>query len=80
MTWLNLITATSFMPVQASEVAKNVDHLYLFLLVSSLISFVILIGGMTWFILNTGEKRTRIKLLISHTIHWQNFFGPLFPW
>lgn len=65
------------MPVQASEVAKNVDHLYLFLLVSSLISFVILIGGMTWFILNTEEKPKRIKLHISHTILWQNFFGPL---
>ncbi len=56
MTWLNLITATSFMPVQASEVAKNVDHLYLFLLVSSLISFVILIGGMTWFIFKYRRK------------------------
>ncbi|ASV10108.1 cytochrome c oxidase subunit II [Leptospira interrogans serovar Canicola] len=44
------------MPVQASEVAKNVDHLYLFLLVSSLISFVILIGGMTWFILKYRRK------------------------
>ncbi|EJO69485.1 cytochrome c oxidase subunit II [Leptospira kirschneri serovar Pomona] len=44
------------MPVQASEVAKNVDHLYLFLLVSSLISFVILIGGMTWFIFKYRRK------------------------
>ncbi|RHX88954.1 cytochrome c oxidase subunit II [Leptospira stimsonii] len=44
------------MPVQASEVAKNVDNLYLFLLVSSLISFVILIGGMTWFIFKYRRK------------------------
>lgn len=78
MTWLNLITATSFMPVQASEVAKNVDNLYLFLLVSGLISFVILIGGMTWFIFKYRRKPKRIKLHISHTILWQNFFGLLF--
>ncbi|EMJ94888.1 cytochrome c oxidase, subunit II [Leptospira alstonii serovar Pingchang str. 80-412] len=44
------------MPVQASEVAKNVDNLYLFLLVSSLIFFVILIGGMTWFIFKYRRK------------------------
>ncbi|EMY76717.1 cytochrome c oxidase, subunit II [Leptospira weilii serovar Ranarum str. ICFT] len=44
------------MPVQASEVAKSVDNLYLFLLVSSLISFVILIGGMTWFIFKYRRK------------------------
>ncbi|PJZ40980.1 cytochrome c oxidase subunit II [Leptospira kmetyi] len=49
------------MPVQASEVAKNVDNLYLFLLVSSLISFVILIGGMTWFIFKYRRKTDNDK-------------------
>ncbi|PJZ59317.1 cytochrome c oxidase subunit II [Leptospira barantonii] len=49
------------MPVQASEVAKNVDNLYVFLLVSSLISFVILIGGMTWFIFKYRRKTDNDK-------------------
>ncbi len=44
------------MPIQATEIAKEVDLLYAFLIISSLISFVILIGGMTWFLIKF--KRT----------------------
>ncbi|MDF3823172.1 cytochrome c oxidase subunit II, partial [Leptospira sp. 96542] len=36
--------------------AKEVDLLYAFLIISSLVSFVILIGGMTWFLVKF--KRT----------------------
>ncbi|MDF3823049.1 cytochrome c oxidase subunit II, partial [Leptospira sp. 96542] len=41
---------------QATEIAKEVDLLYAFLIISSLVSFVILIGGMTWFLVKF--KRT----------------------
>ncbi|MDF3821352.1 cytochrome c oxidase subunit II, partial [Leptospira sp. 96542] len=56
MSWISLIPATSFMPIQATEIAKEVDLLYAFLIISSLVSFVILIGGMTWFLVKF--KRT----------------------
>ncbi|PJZ71577.1 cytochrome c oxidase subunit II [Leptospira perolatii] len=49
------------MPVQASKEAVGVDHLYAFLLISSLISFVILIGGMTWFIFKYRRKTENDK-------------------
>lgn len=42
--------AQTFMPPVGTQTAANVDSLYAFLLWSSLISFIILIGGMTYFI------------------------------
>ncbi len=42
-------TSSRFMPPQATEVAQNVDTLYGFLLVISLISCVLVIGGLIYF-------------------------------
>ncbi|GBF50792.1 cytochrome c oxidase subunit II [Leptospira ryugenii] len=67
---MSLITsfpATTFMPIQATEIAKEVDLLYAFLLVSSLISFVILIGGMTWFLIKF--KRTTDEQKSAYITH-----------
>nr|WP_108977135.1 cytochrome c oxidase subunit II [Leptospira ryugenii] len=55
------------MPIQATEIAKEVDLLYAFLLVSSLISFVILIGGMTWFLIKF--KRTTDEQKSAYITH-----------
>lgn len=57
MSWLNIISADSFMPVPATKTAVDVDHLYAFLLISGLISFIILIGGMVLFI-NWYKRKT----------------------
>ncbi len=48
--------ANTFMPPQASEVATGVDNLYGFLLWASLISFIVLIGGMIFFALRYKRK------------------------
>ncbi|WP_207766625.1 cytochrome c oxidase subunit II [Leptospira hartskeerlii] len=56
MNWFSFITATSFMPVPATKESGDVDNLYIFLLVSGLISFIILIGGMVIFIFKYRRK------------------------
>nr|WP_167884502.1 cytochrome c oxidase subunit II [Leptospira ilyithenensis] len=55
------------MPIQATEIAKEVDLLYAFLLVSSLVSFVILVGGMTWFLIKF--KRTSVDQKSAYITH-----------
>ena len=45
MVWIPLAEAKSFMPPAATQLAKSVDSIYTFLLIASLISFVILMGG-----------------------------------
>ena len=55
------ILANSFMPIRGTDIAGEVDNLYLFLLISSLISFIILIGGMTHFIYKYKRKTANDK-------------------
>ena len=45
-----------FMPPQATEIAKNVDSLYQFLLITSLISCVLVIGGLIAFAIKHRRK------------------------
>lgn len=45
----NTAQASTYMPFQGSALSEQVDSLYGFLIISSLISFVLLIGGMIWF-------------------------------
>lgn len=61
MFWLNLVQAQSFMPTPATEIAQRVDNLYSFLLISSLIACVILIGGMIYFVLKYKRKSENDK-------------------
>jgi cytochrome c oxidase subunit II len=67
MNWFTNLTANTFMPIQATEIAKEVDMLYAFLIISSLISFVILIGGMTWFLIK--YKRTSVDQKSAYITH-----------
>ncbi len=41
--------ASTYMPFQGTELSESIDSLYGFLIITSLISFVLLIGGMIWF-------------------------------
>jgi len=67
MSWITTVLANSFMPVPGTDLAKDVDALYAFLIISSLISFVILIGGMTWFLIK--YKRTSIDQKSAYITH-----------
>lgn len=58
---VNAAQAQSFMPTQATETAKHVDSLYTFLLVASLISCAILIGGMIYFSLKYKRQSNNDK-------------------
>lgn len=58
---------SAFMPPQATEISKQVDSLYSFLLWTSLISCAILIGGMIYFVLKYKRKTNTDKTAyISH--------------
>lgn len=55
------VQAESFMPTQATETAKHVDSLYAFLLVASIVSCAILIGGMVYFVIKYKRKTANDK-------------------
>jgi cytochrome c oxidase subunit II len=73
MTWMMFLTEKafadggSFMPPQATDIAVQVDNLYSFLLWSSLISCLILIGGMIFFVWKYKRRTDTDKTpYISH--------------
>lgn len=49
MFWPTVAHASTFMPVQGTAIAARVDQLYGFLLIASLISCVLVIGGLIYF-------------------------------
>lgn len=61
MFWLNIAMAQSFMPSQATKIAERVDNLYSFLLISSLIACLILIGGMIYFVIKYKRRSENDK-------------------
>lgn len=61
MNWLSVFPATAFMPIRGTEIAGKVDGYYTFLLISSLISGIIMIGGMTAFIIQYKRKTANDK-------------------
>ena len=66
--WMNIAKAESFMPTQGTEIAKQVDNLYGFLLVTSLIACIILIGGMVYFAFKYKRKTDNDKTAyITHS-------------
>jgi len=68
MLWLiEHAAARSFMPVAASEIASRVDKLYSFLVWASLISCILVIGGMTYFAAKYRRRSENDKTAyISH--------------
>jgi cytochrome c oxidase subunit 2 len=72
-------TSDTFMPPAATEIASHVDSIYIFLLWSSLISFILLIGGMIYFIFKyrrrTGNDKTAY-ITHNHTLEFLWSFIP----
>lgn len=68
MMWLlNMAHASSFAPTAATKIAEQWDNLYGFLLISSTIASLILIGGMIYFVLKYKRKTNNDKTAyISH--------------
>lgn len=67
MMWWNLARAQSLMPTQGTAIASQVNNLYVFLLVASLISCLILVGGMIFFAWKYKRKTANDKTAyISH--------------
>lgn len=67
MIWMNFANAESFMPTAATEISKQVNGLYAFLLISSFIACAILIGGMIYFAFKYKRKSDSDKTpYISH--------------
>lgn len=67
MMWFNIAKAQSFMPTQGTEIAKQVDNLYGFLLITSFIACVLVIGGMIYFVWKYRRKTPNDKTAyISH--------------
>lgn len=63
----NLWAGSSFMPPRGTSLAGDVDRLYEFLIISSLISCAILIGGMIYFVIKYKRKTDHDKTAyISH--------------
>ena len=58
---MNKAMAGTFMPVQGTQIAKQVDNLYGFLLIVSFISCAILIGGMIYFAIKYKRKTQNDK-------------------
>lgn len=79
MWWIPTAEAQTFMPPAATDIAQNVDTLYGFLVISSLISFIILMGGLMYFISkykrNTKDDKTAY---ISHN-HTLEFLWSFIP-
>lgn len=68
MMWYNIAKAQSFMPTQGTEIAKQVDNLYGFLLITSLIACILVIGGMIYFAWKYKRKTPNDKTAyISHS-------------
>ncbi len=68
-----------FMPPQATEVAVQVDNIYSFLLWSSLISFIIVVGGMIYFVIKYKRSPTNQKsayITHNHTLEFLWSFIP----
>lgn len=59
--WMNMAYGSSFMPPEASEFAGPIDSLYSFLVWCSLISCVLVIGGMIYFAIKYRRKSDNDK-------------------
>lgn len=67
MLLMNKAMAGTFMPVQGTEIAAEVDNLYGFLIIVSFISCAILIGGMIYFVTKYKRRSANDKTpYISH--------------
>jgi cytochrome c oxidase subunit 2 len=70
---------SNFMPVEGTKIAGDVDAIYTFLMVTSLISFIMLIGGMIYFVMKYKRRSgTDSVPYISHN-HTLEFLWSFIP-
>lgn len=78
--WLSSIAyAGTFMPLQGTAIAGEVDALYSFLLWSSLISFVLIVGGMSYFIVKFKRRSNNDKTAYITHNHVLEFIWSFIP-
>lgn len=80
MWWLPAAVARdTFMPPAATEIASKVDDIYAFLLWGSLISFIILIGGMIYFVFKYKRQSASDKTAYITHNHTAEFLWSFIP-
>jgi cytochrome c oxidase subunit 2 len=79
MWWSSVASASTFMPPAATAIAGQVDSIYVFLLITSLISFIILVGGMIYFVFKykrTSPDQKSAYITHNHTAEFLWSFIP----
>jgi cytochrome c oxidase subunit 2 len=71
--------SSTFMPPAATELASQVDSIYSFLLWASLISFVLLIGGMIFFVIKYKRRTPNDKTAYITHNHTLEFLWSFIP-
>jgi cytochrome c oxidase subunit 2 len=80
MWWLlPLAHASTFAPFPGTTIAAEVDKIYAFLLVASLISFIILIGGMAYFVTKYRRRSGNDKTAYITHNHTLEFLWSFIP-
>ena len=79
MFWWTSIAAADYLPVKASKLAGEVDAIYNFILICSIVSFILLMGGMAYFIVKYRRRTDNDKTAyISHN-HTLEFLWSFIP-
>ena len=79
MWWIPFAHANTFMPPAATEIAGQVDNIYAFLLISSFVSFVLLIGGMIYFVWKYRRRSPNDKTAYITHNHTLEFLWSFIP-
>lgn len=80
MWWSSIASAGStFMPPDGTAVAGEVNKLYEFLLVSSVISFILVVGGMCYFMIKYRRKSANDKTAYITHNHTLEFLWSFIP-
>lgn len=79
MWWSSVASANTFMPPAGTNIAGQVDSIYRFLLIGSLISFIILIGGMIYFVFKYRRRSENDKTAYITHNHTLEFLWSFIP-
>lgn len=80
MWWLlPTASASTFMPAAGTQIAAEVDKIYAFLLIASLISFLLLVGGMSYFVVKYKRKSATDKTAYITHNHTLEFLWSFIP-
>lgn len=79
MWWSSVASASTFTPPAGTVIAEQVDSIYGFLLIGSLISFFILIGGMIYFVFKYKRRSENDKTAYITHNHALEFLWSFIP-